>query len=96
MSRKVKEFVEIRDYRSLDVLIEKLIEVRDSLPADAAAQVRMNGDDVFGRQLSIAYFRPQTAEEAECDARYAEAYRQSRAEEAAAESDRSLRRLRAA
>jgi len=96
MSRKVKEFIEIRDYRSLDVLIEKLIEVRDSLPADAGAQVKMNGDDVFGRQLSIAYFRPQTAEEAACDARYAEAYRQSRAQEAVAESDRSLRRLRAA
>lgn len=96
MSRKVKEFIEIRDYRSLDVLIEKLIEVRDSLPADAGAQVRMNGDDVFGRQLSIAYFRPQTAEEAACDARYAEAYRQSRAQESPTESDRSPRRLRAA
>jgi hypothetical protein len=96
MSRKVKEFIEIRDYRSLDALIEKLVEVRDSLPADAEAQVRMNGDDVFGRQLSIAYFRPQTAEEAACDARYAEAYRQSRAQEAVAESDRGQRRLRAA
>jgi len=28
--------------------------------------------------LSISFFRPQTQEEAECDARYAEAYRQSR------------------
>jgi hypothetical protein len=38
----------------------------------------MRGDDIFGRKLSIAYHRPQTAEEAESDARCAEAYRQSR------------------
>jgi hypothetical protein len=81
MSRKVKEFVEIRDYTSLDVLIEKLIEIRDSLPEGADPEVKMKGDDVFGRQLSISFFRPQTAEEAECDARYAEAYRQSRERE---------------
>jgi hypothetical protein len=81
MSRRVKEFIEIKDYTSLDALIERLIEVRDSLPEDADAEVKMKGDDVFGRQLSIAFFRPQTAEEAECDARYAEAYRQSRERE---------------
>lgn len=81
MSRRVKEFVEIRDYTSLDALIEKLIEIRDSLPEDADPEVKMKGDDVFGRQLSISFFRPQTAEEAECDARYAEAYRQSRERE---------------
>lgn len=78
MSRKVKEFIEIGDYTSLDTLIEKLIEVRASLPEEAQAEVKMKGDDVFGRQLSVSFFRPQTAEEAACDARYAEAYRQSR------------------
>ena len=78
MSRKVKEFIEIKDYTSLDVLIEKLIELRDGLPDDAEAEVKMKGDDIFGRLLCISHFRPQTAEEAECDARYAEAYRQSR------------------
>lgn len=81
MSRKVKEFIEIRDYTSLDVLIEKLAEIRDSLPEGADPEVKMKGDDVFGRQLCISFFRPQTAEEAECDARYAEAYRQSRERE---------------
>ena len=81
MSRKVKEFDEIRDYTSLEVLNEKLIEIRDSLPEGADPEVKMKGDDVFGRQLSISFFRPQTAEEAECDARYAEAYRQSRERE---------------
>ena len=28
------------------------------------------GDEVFGRRLSIAFLRPLTAEEAECDERY--------------------------
>mgnify|MGYP003577549443 CR=1 FL=1 len=83
MSRRVKDFIEIRDYTSLDALIEKLIEVRDGLPAAAEAEVKMRGDDVFGRQLSISFFREQTAEEAECDARYAEAYRASREKELA-------------
>jgi hypothetical protein len=68
MSRRVKDFIEIRDHSSLDALIEKLIEVRDGLPAAAEAEVKMRGDDIFGRQLSISFFREQTAEEAECDA----------------------------
>ena len=81
MSRMVKDFIEVKDCASLDALIEKLIEVRAGLPADCDPQVKMRGDDVFGRRLSIAYMRPQTAEEAECDARYADAYRQSREQE---------------
>lgn len=81
MSRMVKDFIEIKDYTSLDALIERLVEVRDTLPSAGEAEVKMRGDDVFGRQLSIAYFRPQTPEEAECDARYAQAYRESRQRE---------------
>ncbi len=81
MGKLVKEFVEVKDYASLDQLIEKLIEVRDSLPGGSGAEVKMRGDDVFGRQLSISFYRPQTHEEAECDARYANAYRQSRERE---------------
>lgn len=81
MSRMVKDFVEVRDFTSLDELIERLIEVRDSLPATAEPRMRLQGCDVFGRKLSIAYKRPQTAEEAECDARYANAYRESRERE---------------
>ena len=34
MKRRVKEFVDIADHVSLDDLIEKLAEVRDSLPED--------------------------------------------------------------
>jgi hypothetical protein len=81
MSRMVKDFIEVADCASLDLLIEKLIEVRDGLPADARPEVKMRGDDVFGRRLSISFMRPQTADEAECDARYADAYRQSREQE---------------
>ena len=95
MSRKVKDFIEIKGALTLDALIAKLIEIRDQLPADAEAEVKMKGDDVFGRQLSIGYFRPQTAEEIECDARYAEAYRQSRAAASAADTG-TARRLRIA
>ena len=81
MSRMVKDFVEITDYSSLDTLIERLVAVRNALPNAGEAEVRMRGDDVFGRQLSVSYSRPQTAEEAECDARYAAAYRESRQRE---------------
>jgi hypothetical protein len=81
MSRRVKDFVEIKDYTSLDALIEKLIEVRDGLPTAAEPEVKMRGDDIFGRQLSISFFREQTSQEADCDSRYANAYRESRERE---------------
>ena len=81
MSKQVKDFVEIADRSSLDELIAKLVEVRDTLPDAASAEVRMRGDDVFGRHLCVSFFRPQTVEEAECDARYADAWRQSRERE---------------
>jgi len=81
MSRLVKDFIEIKDQTSLDALIENLIAARDSLPEGAGAEVRMRGDDVFGRQICISYFRAQTQEEADCDARYANAYKESRQRE---------------
>ena len=70
MARRVKDFIEISDYTSLDQLINALTAIRDSLPEDAEPELRMRGDDIFGRRLSISYFRELTAEEAECDARY--------------------------
>jgi hypothetical protein len=81
MSRRVKDFIEVKDSGSLDVLIERLQEVRSSLPAGADPEVKMRGDDIFGRHICVSFYRPQTREEAECDARYAEAYRQSRERE---------------
>jgi hypothetical protein len=81
MSRRVKDFIEVKDCSSLDQLIERLIEVRANLPEAAEPEVKMRGDDVFGRHICVSFYRPQTAEEAECDARYAEAYRVSRERE---------------
>lgn len=75
MSRRVKEFIEITDFTALDDLIEKLIAIRDSLPAFAEAELRMRGDEVFGRKLCISYMRELTEEEADLDGRYAEAIR---------------------
>jgi hypothetical protein len=83
MSRRVKEFIEIEDHSSLDELIARLIAVRDGLPAVSEAELRLKGDDVFGRKLSISYFRGQTAEEAECEARYVAACKEAREKELA-------------
>jgi hypothetical protein len=87
MSRRVKEFVEIADHVSLDELIEKLAGIRDSLPQDCDAELRLRGDEVFGRRITISYFRAQTEEEAEVEKRYAEAAKEAK--------ERELERLQA-
>jgi hypothetical protein len=73
MTRMVKDYVEIGDRASLDDLIARLTELRDALPAGSDAEVRMRGDDVFGRHLCVAFMRPLNADEADCEARYSEA-----------------------
>ena len=83
MSRRVKEFVDVEDHLSIDELIEKLTELRNSLPEDAGAELRLRGDEVFGHKLTISYFRDQTAEEAEIEKRYAEASREAKEKELA-------------
>jgi len=70
MGRRVKDFIEISDYTSLDSLINTLTAIRDNLPEDAEPELKLRGDDVFGRRLTITYLRELTAQEAECDARY--------------------------
>ena len=70
MGRSVRDFVEISDYTSLDALINVLTAIRDSLPEDAEPELKLRGDDVFGRRLTITYLRELTKEEAECQARY--------------------------
>jgi uncharacterized protein with von Willebrand factor type A (vWA) domain len=70
--RRVKDFIEISDYTSLDTLIRYLETIRDNLPADHEAALQIRGDDVFGRRLTITYFREQTPEEAELEARYSD------------------------
>jgi hypothetical protein len=81
MTRRVKEFVDIRDHSSLDELIHKLVELRDSLPENSDAELRLRGDDVFGRRVTITYFRDQTGEEAELERRYAEEENATKAKE---------------
>ena len=88
MSRRVKEFVDLVDHVSIDDLITKLTEIRDNLPDDADAELRLRGDEVFGRRITICYSREQTAEEAEIEKRYAEASREAK--------ERELARLQAA
>jgi hypothetical protein len=70
MGRRVKDFIEISDYTSLDSLINTLVAIRDNLPEEAEPELKMMGDDVFGRRLSISYLRELTQEESDCDARY--------------------------
>lgn len=99
MSRRVKEFVQVENLSSLDALIDELVAVRASLPELAEPEIKLRGCDVFGRHIAVCYVRPQTAEEAECEARYSEGYReilQQQDRERRAEAERAgLRHLRA-
>jgi hypothetical protein len=83
MSRRVKEFVDVVDQLSIDDLINKLTEIRDKLPEDADAELRLRGDEVFGRRITICYSRDQTAEEAEVEKRYADEAREAKERELA-------------
>ena len=87
MSRRVKDFVDLKDQVSIDELISKLTEIRDSLPEDSDAELRLRGDEVFGHRITISYFRDQTQEEAELERRYAEQTREAK--------ERELERLQA-
>jgi hypothetical protein len=83
MSRRVKEFVDIGDQLSLDDLIQKLTEVRASLPESSEAELRLRGDEIFGHRITITYLRDQTDEEAEFERRYAEETREAKEKELA-------------
>ena len=87
MSRRVKEFVDIGEHVSLDDLIGKLAAIRAELPEGCEAEMRLRGDEVFGRRITISYFRDQTNEEAEIEKRYAEQSREAK--------ERELERLQA-
>ena len=70
MANRVNDFIEISEYTSLDKLIEYLHTIRDNLPVDAEPELRLKGDDFFGRRLTITYSRELTPEEEERDTRY--------------------------
>lgn len=72
MTRMIKDYVEVGEFASLDSLIERLTELRNSLPGGAEPELRIRGDDFFGRHLCIGFMRPLTAQEAECEGRYME------------------------
>jgi hypothetical protein len=83
MSRRVKDYVEVEDLLSLDELIEKLTAIRNTMPEESDAELRLRGDEVFGRRITISYFRPQTEEEAEVEKRYAQQARDAKERELA-------------
>jgi hypothetical protein len=68
--RRIKDFIDISEYTLLDDLIRYLETVRDNLPPEHDAELKIRGDEVFGRRLTITYFREQTPEEAELESRY--------------------------
>ena len=70
MPRRVKDFIDISEYTSLDDLIRYLKTIRDNLPEGCEAEMKIRGDEVFGKRLTIQYFREQTPDEAELEAKY--------------------------
>jgi len=71
--RRIKDYIDISEYTSLDDLIRYLETIRDNLPPEHEAELKIRGDDVFGRRLTITYFRELTPDEAELDAKYGDA-----------------------
>jgi len=70
--RRVKDFIDISEYTSLEDLIRYLETIRDNLPEECEAELKIRGDDVFGRRLTITYFREQTPDEADLEAKYSD------------------------
>ena len=70
MPRRVKDFIDISEFTSLDDLIRYLETIRDNLPPEHQAELKIRGDEVFGRRLTISYFREQTPEEIEIESKY--------------------------
>jgi hypothetical protein len=68
--RRVKDFIDISEYTSLDDLIRYLETIRDNLPPEHEAELKIRGDDVFGRRLTITYLREQTADESQLETKY--------------------------
>jgi len=83
MSRRVKDYVEVEDLLSIDALIERLTAIRDALPEESGAELRLRGDEVFGQRITISYFRAQTQEEAEIEKRYSDEAREAKERELA-------------
>jgi hypothetical protein len=85
--RRVKDFIEISEYTSLDDLIRFLEIIRGTLPEDSEPELKIRGDEVFGRRLTITFLRNLTDEEASLEARYIG--------DATPETDAAIEQLRA-
>lgn len=73
-AKMVREFVEISGCSTIGALIAQLDQVRRSIPPGSSEeQVRLRGDDDFGRHILVTYSRPETREEIEA-ARRAEQF----------------------
>ena len=70
MPRRVKDFIDISEYTSLEDLIRYLETIRDNLPPEHQAELKIRGDEVFGRRLTITYFRDQTPDEVALESKY--------------------------
>jgi hypothetical protein len=68
--RRVKDFIDISEFTSLDDLIRYLETIRDNLPPDHQAELKIRGDEIFGRRLTISYFRELTPEELDLETKY--------------------------
>jgi hypothetical protein len=66
----VREYVELSGCGSLDTVIARLEALRSSMPPGCSEpEVRLRGDDVFGRHILVTYFRPETDSEIEAHRR---------------------------
>lgn len=69
----VREYIEIGQCESLEELIERLAEVKRSMPSGAGPeQIQFRGDDNFGRHILVTYLRPERADEVDASARAGE------------------------
>lgn len=59
MRRLVREIVDVRECASLDLLLEPLAAVRAMLPDPNDARVWLRGDEVFGRLITITFWREE-------------------------------------
>ena len=66
----VREYVEIAECSSIEALIASLEAVKAQMPPGCSdPQVRLRGDDIFGRHILVSYSRPETEAELESSQR---------------------------
>ncbi len=87
MPTRVKDHVEISNRTPLDTLIRYLEIIQENLPEDCEPELKMGGDDKYGRRLTVSFLRELTPDEAAQQVRVTGAV--------LAEPDESLEQLRA-